>query len=550
MMMRVHASIVLFLVACGARGNTDTTSPELGSNDAAIPSEQAAAPRGAALSISCGAETQTQFDRGFFLLHNMMYTQARSEFEVAARTDAGCAMLHWGIAMTWFQPLWSGQPTEQALQSGSDAVAKAKSLASSASERDQAYVAAAASYYQAWQKTDTQGRLRNWEVGQRELASRYPDDVDAQAFWALSLLPTADRYDKTYAQQLKAAQSLEKLLQQRPEHPGLMHYLLHAYDNPAHAHHAAQVAQGYGAVAPNAPHALHMPSHIHVRLGNWKEVVEWNTKSAAAAKEQPAAGGLVSRDFLHAVDYMTYGHLQRGDDRRAKEVVAQIDPKVAYELNNGPAAYALAAAPARFAIERFQWKEAAALPLRPVDYSWDKFPWAEAVTHAARGLGAARTGQVKAAKKSVAELDRLTPLVESPWWKDRIQVDRDVISAWLAHEGGDTARAVELLSAAATKEIAAGKDSAEPGHVICATEQLGYLLLAVKRPKEALAAFQNALEDSPRRFNSLYGAGQAAEAAKLSEEARTYYSQLVEISAEGTERPGVKLAQAYLSAGK
>jgi len=537
----IRALAPALLLACGGGGRaTGATASERG--DAS--SGPAARPRGAALSISCGAATQRRFDRGFFLLHNMMYSQARTELEAAIQEDGRCAMLHWGVAMSWFQPLWSGQPTEQALQSGSDAIDRARSLGGG--ERDRAYIAAAARYYEDWKKKDTTARLKSWEAGQRELASRYPDDVEAQAFWALSLLATADKHDRTYARQSRAAGSLEKLLRLRPEHPGLMHYLIHAYDNPAHAHHGAHMARQYGAVAPRAPHALHMPSHIHVRLGNWDDVIEWNQKSARAAREQPA-DGRVSRDFLHAMDYLTYGYLQKGDDRRAREAVATIDdPSVQYEPNNGPASYALAATPARYAIERGEWSEAAALPVRHVPYSWDRFPWAEAVTHAARALGAARTGKAKQARRSLAEMERLLLLVESTWWKERIAIDRDVVQAWLAHGAGDAVKAVDLMSAAATREIAAGKDSAEPGHVIGAAEQLGTLLLELKRPREALEAFRTALGDSPGRFNALHGAGMAAEAAGMEAEASAYYADLVARCAGDTTRAAYQHARAYV----
>lgn len=506
------------------------------------------APSGVTIATTCSAEAQARFDQGLFLLHSMMYTEARTEFAAAAKADDRCAMPQWGIAMTWFQPLWSGQPTPQALQTGSDAIEKAKSLA--VSERDRAYVMAAAGYYREWPATGTPIRLRNWEASQRELAVRYPGDVEAQAFWALSRLAAADKYDRTYAQQQSAAQALEKLLEQRPEHPGLMHYLIHAYDNPAHAHDATHLAKAYEGVAPNAPHALHMPSHIYVRLGAWPQVVEWNIKSAATAKAQPAEGDRVSRDYLHALDYMAYGYLQMGDDRSAKGVLEQIDPKVLYQLSFGPAAYALAAVPARLALERGEWKQAAGLRARWVDYNWDQFPWAEAVTYAARGLGAARTGDTKAANEAITELERLSARVDLPWWKDRVAIDRDVILAWLAYDRQDTKQAVDLLSAAATREIAAGKDPAEPGHVICAIEQLGFLLLELKRPQEALAAFEASLKDSPKRFNSLSGAARAAQAAKLTEKARSYYSELVEISAPDTDRQAYKDAKAYLSSSR
>jgi tetratricopeptide (TPR) repeat protein len=539
--------LVLLVLSCGdgrgqnSAGGADEPKP----GDATKPSPPPA-PKGAHLQLSCGAATQESFDRGFFLLHNMMYTQARSAFEQAAAVDDKCAMVHWGIAMTYFQPLWPGQPTEEALENGSSAVDRAKAASTGATEKERDYIAAAATYYADWKKTDSAARLKNWEAGQKKLAERYPDDIEAQAFYALSRLSTVDRKDKTYAQAMEVAGVLEKLLAQRPDHPGLMHYMLHAYDNPVHAHHALEAARKYEDVAPDAPHALHMPSHIHVRLGNWKEVIDWNIKSAQAAERQPAAGERVSRDYLHALDYMTYGYLQIADDASAKAQVAKMDPSKKYELNSGPGAYALASTAARYAIERLDWKEAAALVVRRVDYTWDQFPWAEAVTHAARGLGAARTGNTKAAQKSIAELDRLKPLIESPWWQSRVEIERDVIAAWVAHKKRDKKKALALMSGAAKRELASGKDNVEPGHVINAAEQLGDLLVEVKQPKQALEAFKAALVDSPRRFNALYGAGRAAEQAGLADEAKTHYSQLVDMSAEGSDRPALAHARKFL----
>ena len=546
-MIRVFIVFIAFAVAvAGCTSGTPETATTGSSRRAGSPATRSAI-RGADLPISCGPATQKQFDRALFLLHNMMYSQARGELESAARANGTCAMLYWGIAMTWFWPLWSGQPTVEALTAGAAAVEQAKRL--DASERERAYVAAVAGYYKDWQATKTATRLKNWEASQRELAARYPEDVEAQSFWALSLLATADRYDKTYAQQLRAARLIEKLLARRPEHPGLLHNLVHAYDNPAHSHQAVAVADHYKDVAPRAPHALHMPSHIYVRLGRWTDVIASNIKSAAAAREQPAPGGVVSRDFLHASDYLVYAYLQRGDDAKASEVLAKLDPAVAFEQDSGPGAYALAAAPARFAIERFDWKSAANLPIRRIEYTWDKFPWAEAVVYSTRALGAARLGDVKSATRQLAELDRLKPLVESSWWQGRIQIEKDVVASWVAHEKGDDARALEMMKAAASKEIQAGKESTEPGHVIHAAEQLGFLMLELKRPEEALAAFEAALADSPKRFNSLLGAGQAAEAARKPEAATKYYAELVQMSV-ASERPGYKQAKAAVGGHK
>lgn len=501
-------------------------------------------PRGVELPISCGAATQEAFDRGLFLLHNMMYSQARGVFEEAAKADGRCAMLPWGVAMTWFWPLWSGQPTREALAAGAAAVATARSLAGS--EREKAYVAAVAGYYEGWETTDTATRLRRWEATQRTLTERFPDDAEARVFWALSLIATADRYDKSYAQQAKAAKLLEGVLAERPEHPGALHALVHANDNPSFARRAVAVADAYEQVAPDAPHALHMPSHIYVRLGQWDDVIRTNVDSERIAREQPAPGGAVSRDVLHASDYLVYAYLQVGDDEKAAAVLAKLDPAVPFEQNSGPAAYALAAAPARYAIERARWSEAANLPVRRVPYSWDRFPWAEAAVYTTRALGAARGGDAAAARRELAAAERLESLVESAWWRERIAIERDVALAWIARRGGEDARALEILRGAATREIAAGKEATEPGHVIHAAEQLGDLLLELGKSSEAVAAYEAALSDSPRRFNSLLGAGRAAEAAKLDDRARQHYTELLRMSV-ANGRPGYLHAQDVLT---
>ncbi len=502
--------------------------------------------RGAEFAITCGPDAQKVFDQGFFFLHNMDYAKARRAFETAATNHASCAMLHWGVAMTYFQPLWPGQPTAESLKNGTAAVERAKASSAKASARERDYVAAVAAFYDGGDKVDHQTRSKSWAAAQKVLAERYPDDVEAQAFSGLARLATMDKSDKTYAASRGVAEEMEKLLVKKPDHPGLMHYLLHAYDNPAYANQAVEVARKYEAVTPDGAHALHMPSHIHVRLGNWKEVVDWNIKSAAAALKNPA-GDRISRDFLHALDYMTYGYLQMGDDEQAKQMVGKIDPATKYELSSGPAAYGLAATPARYAIERRAWAEAAALVPRKVDYNWDQYPWAEAVIHAARGLGAARTKDLKSAEKSLVELDRLKPLVDAPWWQKRVQIERDVVAAWIAHGRRDYKKAEELFRRAGQLETAAGKDSVEPGHVISANEELGDFLLDRKRPADALQVFKTVLDESPRRFHSVSSAARAAELAGRHPEAKAYYAQLLEISTATTTRPARAQALAYLA---
>ena len=547
--MSQHISaIVAAITLYGCGGSPPPAPPTPPSHDDHAMAMPMPSPgRGASLAISCGPEVQSQFDRGFVALHNMDYVQARKIFDEARAAHATCAMLDWGLAMTYFQPLWPGQATAESLKDGAEAVARAQASSATATEPERQYIAAVATYYDNYEHTDTAARYKQWAAGQKHLAELYPDDLEAQAFFALSRLANVDKKDKTYAEQLAVAELLQKLLEKRPDHPGLMHYLLHAYDNPKYADHAVDIAHHYEHMSPDAAHSLHMPSHIYVRLGKWQEVIDGNIKSADAALKHPAANGRVSRDFLHATDYMTYGYLQLGDDEHAKAVATKIDPATSYELSSGPGAYALAATPARFALERRMFKDAASLVPRKVPYNWEQYPWAEAVTYAARGLGAARSGDPTTAEKSIVELDRLKPLVESPWWKGRVQIERDVVAAWIAHGRKDDKKAEELLRGAAAKEIASSKDSVEPGHVIPAIEELGDLLLELKRPKEALEAFKTALEDSPRRFNALLGAGTAAELAGDVDQAKTYYAQLVQISSAATTRPGRARAQTFLT---
>jgi hypothetical protein len=481
------------------------------------------------LAISCGGDAQRGFDAGFFLLHNMEYAAARDAFTRTAAARPTCAMTWWGVAMTYFHPLWPGQATTDELRGGADAVARARA-ASEADATERAYVAAVAAYYEDWEHTPTAGRLARWKAAQQQLAEARPDDLEAQAFAAVARLATVDKKDKTYGEAREVANLLEGLLAKHPDHPGLMHYLLHAYDNPQLASQGVEIARKYIATSPDAAHALHMPSHIYTRLGNWTEVIASNVRSAEAALKHPAPGGRVSRDFLHATDYLVYAYLQIGDDDRARAAAAKIDAATPYELASGPGAYALAATPARLALERGAWREAAALVARRVPYDWDHYPWAEAVAAAARGLGAARAGAPDDADAAVAELDRLIAAVESPWWRERGAIERDVVAAWIAHARGDEARAEELLRGASVRELAAGKDNVEPGHVIYATEQLAELLLELKRPAQALDAFRAVLADSPRRFAAVAGAGRAAEAAGKLAEAKAYYRQLVEIA--------------------
>lgn len=497
---------------------------------------------------SCSDEAQEAFDTGIALLHHMMYEQAAGHFSAAAEADASCAMAHWGIAMTQLRPLWA-PPTEQEFEKGRSAVERAKAL-EAPTDREQQYVDAIATYYETAEDATHREGIQAWEEAQKDLHEAFPDDVDATAFYALSHLATAPPEDDTYAHQRRAGALLEALFDEAPEHPGLFHYLIHAYDNPVLAEEAIEVAREYDKLAPEVPHALHMPTHIFVRLGIWSDVIEWNRRSADAALRQ-SPEEYTSLHHVHALDYMVYAYLQRGQDQKAKEALQEILEVDTYQPHPA-SAYGIAAAKARLALERRQWGEAAELPLRVHDtYPWDNFPEHEAITYWARGLGAAKAGDLDAARAAVQTLEDLhqrTLEKGEDYWATLVDVRATTISAWITYAEGDYDRALTLMRDAADLEDSVDKHPITPSEVLPARELLGDMLRALDRPEQAIEAYEAALDVSPNRFNSLYGAGRAAEQAGQDDVAKTFYGTLAEISESAdTERDPLTRARNFLA---
>lgn len=493
---------------------------------------------------SCSPAAEARFETGLALLHHMMYEQAHEVFQEAASDDPSCAMAYWGMAMTQLHPLWA-PPTDRQLQQGREAVRQAKTLGAE-SECEQAYISAIGAYFEPAPNRDThRARLAAWEEAQETLYGAYPDDVDAGAFYALAHLATAPPDDKSFSHQKRAGALLEKLHAEHPNHPGLFHYTIHAYDNPVLAERAVDIARGYDKVAPNVPHALHMPSHIFVRLGMWPEVIEWNRRSADAALQQPV-GGHTSMHHAHAMDYMIYAYLQQGRDRKARLVLDELAAVDDYQDHFG-SAYAMAAVPARYAIERGAWSEAARLDVPSRDaFPWDTYPQYEAITHFARGLGAARSDDLDAARAAIERLDRLYErTVESgeDYWSVHVDAQRITVAAWIAHADGRHEEALTLMRKAADLEDSVDKHPVTPGAVRPARELLGDLLVRLDRPEKAIEAYRAALEVSPNRFNSLYGIGVAAERAGNPDAAREAYTQLIAV-ADGTEADRDELSRA------
>ena len=473
---------------------------------------------------SCDPAVQDRFEAGVAQLHHMMYEQARPLFEAVADADPQCAMAHWGIAMTRFQPLWHPTPEEN-LERGRAAVEAARSIGV-ATEREAGYVAAVAAFFTdpeppaATTTADHEARLEAWKTAQQDLHQAFPDDVDAAAFFALSELSHAQaqfapQEERDFTRQRRVGELLEGYLDDHPEHPGLYHYLIHAYDNAELAHKAREVARGYDDIAPETTHALHMPGHIFVRLGLWEENIEWNERSAEAALRDMEKDAHASAHYVHALDYAMYGYLQLGDHDSARATLTRIQEVDA--LYPAPfAGYNAAAPQARYYLEQQKWEEAAALePRRPDALEWDDYPAAEALFHYARGLGAARSGQFDLAEVEVARIKELESRLANEgddYWAIMTGVLGRAVDGWIVYERGDTARGLSMLSAAADLEDSMEKHPITPGEVLPVRELYGELLLREGRADEARVAFEASLQRTPNRRNALVGL-ERAEAA-------------------------------------
>jgi len=500
--------------------------------------------------VSCNMAASQHAERGLALLHHMTYEGARAAFAAATEADPECAMGYWGQVMSFIHPLWSDPPGEADFKKGQALVKKAETRGKK-TQREVAYIAAVKKYYaEGWSQKE-QANLAGFEQGWRKVHEQFPDDPEAASFYALANLATADPADKSYAIQKRAAAIAQKVLKSIPDHPGAHHYMIHAYDYPPLAEKALEVARHYGTIAPEISHSLHMPSHIFTRLGLWQESIDMNRRSAAAALKH-AAGEKFSLHYLHALDYLAYAYLQRGEDQKAKEVLNTIKSLEGPVQAHLVSAYALVAIPARVALERQQWAEAAGLkPGTPASFPWEKFPAMEAITYFVRALGAARSDDVEAARQAFEKLEALREQTQAEYWGNQIDIQQLSAKAWLEYQEGKQEEALEKMKMAAEMEAGTEKHPVTPGEVLPARELLADMLLAMGRYQEAHSAYFTALERSPKRFNSLYGAGRAAELEGDRRKAALNYKRLVEIAAKtdaGRER--LQQAKAFLAANK
>jgi tetratricopeptide (TPR) repeat protein len=498
--------------------------------------------------ISCNPAVQTEFDRAVAMLHSFWYEKASEAFAGIARREPSCAMAHWGLAMTFYHPLWE-RPDAEALRKGWAAIEEARA-AGAKTERERDYITALEAFYKDYAGIDHVTRTLAYEKAMERLHSRYPKDREAGVFYALALIASAQALpaDKTYAREKKAAGILNEILAKEPQHPGAVHYLIHAYDSPALAPLALKAARAYARIAPSVPHALHMPSHIFTLLGLWRESIRSNIATEAAAKKFAAEMHLEGAwdEQLHAMDYLMYAYLQVAQDKEAKAILDELYQIRKTTPENFKVAYAFAAIPARYAIERRRWSDAAALKIYPSDFPWGRFPWAEAIIYFARGMGAARSGDTTAARQSVEKLASLeNTLIEAGdrYWANQVEIQRLAAAAWLACAEKKKEEALTLMRSAAELEDATEKRPVTPGPLVPAREMLGDLLLELGEPAQALHEFEAALTASPNRFGGLLGAARAATLTKDAKKARSFYAQLVAIC-DHTDSDRVELQEA------
>lgn len=468
------------------------------------------------------------FNLAVKLLHSFEYDEAEKVFAEIIDKEPGAAMAYWGIAMCSFHPLWT-PPTEPELRKGAKASELAQSI-NSKTKREGLYIDAIASFYKDWDKIDHRSRCLEFEKGMEKIYREYPDDMEAAVFYALSLDASADPADKTFAKQKKAGAILNGLYSGHPNHPGIVHYIIHTYDYPELAQMALPAAKRYAAVAPSSAHALHMPSHIFTRLGLWDECIQSNNASVSSAQCYAGLAGIKGHwdEELHGLDYLVYAHLQKGENDSAQKLLQYVNDIHEVEPVNFKVAYAFASIPSRFVIENKLWKEASMLALR-ANFPWKKFPWQEGIVHFAKGLGFAHSNKIKDAHNELKELNMLydTLVIQKDSYKaNQLQIQMNALAAWIKLKEGNKEDALRLMNEAAGMEDKTEKHPVTPCEVIPARELLADMLMELQQWNKALVAYEQDLVKHPNRLNGIRGAALAAEKSGQHQKADTYRKQL------------------------
>jgi len=529
-MLASHISIALALSA--ALGTARQAPPLQHPHETGRPPDQLGQVN---FETSCDAAVRPEFSRAVALLHSFWFGASAAAFTAVAEKDPTCGIAWWGVAMSrWGNPFAPARPVT-ALQQGRDAIAKARA-AGAKSDRERDYIEAASALFTDFENVDHRTRIVNYERAMDRVHQKYPDDREAAAFYALAANQTALPTDKTYAQQLKAAGILEALFKAMPDHPGAAHYLIHAYDHPALAERALPAARRYAKIAPDAPHALHMPSHTFTRVGHWEDSIATNIASAEAARKAGSPA-----EVLHAFDYQVYAYLQTAQDAAAARVMGDLKAAVGAvntaEQYGQVGYYADAAIPARYALERGAWGEAAVLPARSTN-----FPFIDAITRFARAVGAARAGKPDAAAVDARILGDLYAKLlgeKNEYWAQQVEIQHKGALAWLAFAERRFDEAVRLMGEAVQIEDSTDKSAISPGPLAPAREMLGEMLIELKRPAEALTELEAVMKKEPNRFRALYHGARAASLSGDRARARQYYGQLVQMcgKADADARP-------------
>ena len=525
-MPRSIGAFVLAMLLCTATFGQGQSTSQLGTVD---------------FPNSCSPTVQPTFQKAVAMLHSFWYSEAEKTFREVLVQDPSCGIATWGIAaILMANPLAAAGPSKEWAERGRDAIEQGRKIgAKTARERD--YIDAIAVYYEDWANRPERTRQLNRARAFEALAARYPMDDEAQIFAALYLAGTQSLADQTYKAYVTAAAALENQFAKHPEHPGIAHYLIHSYDAPPIAAKGLPAARRYAGIAPSAPHALHMPSHIFTRVGAWTESAETNARAAAAAKRDNDGD-----EEAHSMDYMVYAYLQLARDGDVQRVIA--DSAQLGRIVRFTAPYALAAMPARYATERGDWVTAKNLEIRQ-----SAFPFTVALTHFARGIGAARSGDPMAAEKEAQELGRLhyaLKTAKNEYWATEVEVSRVAVTAWTALAQGKNDEALMLMRSAADTEDRTDKHIVTPGRILPARELLGEMLLELKRPADALKEFEASHAREPERFRGYYGAAQAAAQNGDTAKAKRYFTKLLEMTGQAATRPELTQARAFLAANR
>jgi len=498
----------------------------------------------------CSPQIDSLIQFGLALIHHMTYDDAEYNFNKVIKLDPDCFWGHWGRAMTYIHPVWPDSPSKERMRRGLALATRAANMAKN--EREKLFGSALLAYYVDGRQKSEKERLLSFEKAWKNASTIRPDDIEARLFHGLSRLSTVAPSDKSFVVQREVGKMAENVLLEIPDHPGGFHYAIHAYDLPQLASDAIRVANNYSKISPEIPHALHMPTHIYTRLGYWQESIDMNIRSANAAWTLPVKGQ-ISLHYFHALDYLVYAYLQKSQLSKAKTIVEGLDTLNSPFQAHSVTAYALAAMPARLAMEQQDWEAASRLSLNySGPFPWGKFPQFASLSLFAKGIGAARSGQLGVAEETYEKLDSIHNILkDSPsvaYWAKQVEIQKTAVKGWQMYAAGAKSDGLAILNEAAVLEASTEKSPVTPGELLPVREMLGDVYLSENNPQMALENYKLTLERNPNRFNSLYGAGKAAELLDDKEEAKRFYASLLELGESGNaNKLQIKEAKRLLS---